>query len=430
MATHEATHEGAQIRTTTPDHPSARLLTTGLFTLVAAMTLALLPAGGASAQTSFSDVGSGSPHHDAVDALARRGITEGCEEGRFCPTDTVTREQMAAFLVRALDLPATDTDHFSDDDGTFHEADINALAEAGITTGCSGSSFCPREPVSRAEVASFLDRSFDLPTASSTWFHDVRGTHADAAQSAAEAGISNGCDALGLHFCPREGLERAQMASFLARALGEVPQVSIVNDLDPGENGPSVAALQRTLDDLGYWVGPTDGAYGTSTQHAIVAFQKAHGLRRDGLYGPNTRAALADPSTPATRSSSGTVWEFDESRQLLMLVRDGDPQRIFHASGGNDELYTSGGRSYTADTPNGGWDVYRQIDGWRTSHLGRLYRPKYFHTDGIAVHGSTSVPSTAASHGCVRVGMDAMDWIWASGTMSIGSDVQVYGSPA
>jgi hypothetical protein len=337
---------------------------------------------------------------------------------------------MAALISRALDLPASGTDHFADDDGTVHEDDINAVADAGITIGCTDGRYCPDRAVSRAEVASFLDRSFDLPDASRTWFFDVGSTHGDAAQSAAEAGISNGCDALGLRYCGGDGLTRAQLASLLGRALDHVERVSIATYLEPGDRGAAVSALQRELDRLDYWVGPIDGVYGTATEHAVIAFQKAHGATRDGLYGSETRANLGNPGTPGTATSSGTVWEFDESRQLLMLVRDGDPQQIFHASGGNEEYYTYGGQTYFAETPNGSYDVYRQIDGWRTSHLGELYRPKYFQRDGIAVHGYTSVPTTAASHGCVRVGMDAMDWIWASGTMPIGADVYVYGSPS
>jgi uncharacterized protein involved in high-affinity Fe2+ transport len=396
---------------------------------IAGMLLALLPATAASAQSTFSDVSDDSVHYPAIDALADAGVTEGCAPDRFCPTEVVPRDQMAAFLVRALDLSPTDTDYFSDDSDSYHEDDINALAAAGYTEGCADGRYCPHRPVSRQEVASFLQRSLGLSNASTTWFFDVGGTHADAVQSLGEAGISNGCDPLGLRFCPTQGLERAQMASVLARALDHISRVSIPTYLEPGDSGRAVAGLQRELARLDYWVGPIDGVYGTNTERAVLAFQKAHGLARDGLYGGNTRANLGNPSTPSTATSSGTFWEFDEGRQLLMLVRDGDPQYIFHASGGNEEYYTYDGQTYWAETPNGHWDVYRQIDGWRESHLGELFRPKYFHTDGIAFHGYTSVPAYAASHGCIRVGMDQIDWIWASGTMPIGANVYVYGSP-
>ena len=68
---------------------------------------------------------------------------------------------MATFLVRALNLPATTTDYFTDDNGSTHEANINALREAGITLGCdaSGTQFCPGDPVSRGQMAGFLNRA-------------------------------------------------------------------------------------------------------------------------------------------------------------------------------------------------------------------------------------------------------------------------------
>ncbi|MGM0619348.1 MAG: L,D-transpeptidase family protein [Actinomycetota bacterium] len=199
--------------------------------------------------------------------------------------------------------------------------------------------------------------------------------------------------------------------------------------LQRGDEGPAVAALQRALRDSRYWVDGIDGVFGLNTEHAVLAVQKAHGLTRDGIYGPATRAALGTGSRPTPRSTSGNVVEFDEDRQLLLLVEDGVTRWTFHAAGGDESSYTYGGSTYYAATPNGTWSIYREVDGWRVSHLGRLYRPKYFHTAGIAVHGYASVPAYAASHGCVRVGMDQMDWLWANDEMPIGRTVWVYGSP-
>lgn len=211
----------------------------------------------------------------------------------------------------------------------------------------------------------------------------------------------------------------------VADDIGEPSAVT----LQRGDEGPAVAALQIALRDSRYWVDGIDGVFGLNTEHAVLAVQKAHGLTRDGIYGPATATALDTGSRPAARSTSGNLVEFDETRQLLLLVEDGVTQWAFHASGGDESTYTYGGSTYYAETPNGTWSIYRQVDGWRTSHLGRLYRPKYFHTAGIAVHGYSSVPAYAASHGCVRVGMDQMDWIWSNDAMPIGRTVWVYGSP-
>ncbi len=73
------------------------------------------------------------------------GSTSGCSPERYCPNDPITRGQMAAFLGRALSLPVTTTDYFSDDTGTTFEADINRLAASGITKGCTATTFCPNE---------------------------------------------------------------------------------------------------------------------------------------------------------------------------------------------------------------------------------------------------------------------------------------------
>src|SRR5690606_26994347 len=106
----------------------------------------------------FTDDGS-SPHHADINAAAAAGITEGCGNGRYCPRSAVTREQMASFLVRALDLPPTATDYFTDDESSPHEADINALAAAGITNGCTATAYCPTSNVSREQMVAFLHRA-------------------------------------------------------------------------------------------------------------------------------------------------------------------------------------------------------------------------------------------------------------------------------
>lgn len=191
-----------------------------------------------------------------------------------------------------------------------------------------------------------------------------------------------------------------------------------------GSRGAEVRALQEQLAGMAYWVGAVDGIYGTVTEQAVMAFQKVNGLTRDGVVGPNTRAALANPRAPEVRSGGGDVIEVNEAQQVLLYVRDGRVLHIFNTSTGTEDYYTYGGRRYLADTPNGQWEVYRQIDGWRESRLGRLYRPKYFHTDGIAIHGYPHVPAYPASHGCVRVSLAAMDFLWPR--IGIGTDVWVY----
>lgn len=197
--------------------------------------------------------------------------------------------------------------------------------------------------------------------------------------------------------------------------------------LERGSSGPEVLALQQRLSELGYGLLQPDGHYGPATQQAVWAFQKAAGLRRDGVIGPKTQEALDAGYRPSARSGSGKVVEIDLDRQILMTVEDGHVTRILNASSGNGERYEALGRERKAHTPRGDYAVYKQVDGMHEStlELGQMYRPKYF-TGGFAVHGSGSVPPYPASHGCVRVTNGAMNWLWDTWGLPIGTPVIVY----
>jgi len=196
--------------------------------------------------------------------------------------------------------------------------------------------------------------------------------------------------------------------------------------LRPGASGPQVLAVQQRLVALGYWIGTPDGRYGDVTAQAVTALQKAAGLGRDGVLGPRTRAALDSGVRPSARSRSGHVVEIDKQRQLLLIVDDGTVSRVLNASTGSGQYYTApDGHVGHAVTPAGKYSVFRSVDGWDTSPLGHLYRPRYFN-GGIAVHGYTSVPSFAASHGCVRVSLPAMDMIWRENLLPRKAAVWVY----
>ena len=166
----------------------------------------------------FSDIVFSS-YIDDITWLYYAGITTGCGSGRYCPSGTVTRAQMASFLVRAFNLPPSGTDHFTDDEGSIHEADINALATAGVTTGCGGTRFCPSQAVRRDQMASFMARAMDLPATATDYFTDDNGNvyHEDDINRIAAAGLTTGC-APGL-YCPSHATRRDQMAAFLHRAL-------------------------------------------------------------------------------------------------------------------------------------------------------------------------------------------------------------------
>ncbi len=165
----------------------------------------------------YADVGPSSFYDDIL-FIAGRGITTGCGAGRFCPTDSVTRAQMATFLTRALNLPPAGGDFFDDDENSSHESSINRIAAAGITTGCHGDNFCPDGLVRRGHMATFLARALNLPPATRDYFtDDNRSEHEDSINRIRAAGITTGCG--GTSFCPGNRVTRQQMAAFLHRAL-------------------------------------------------------------------------------------------------------------------------------------------------------------------------------------------------------------------
>lgn len=168
----------------------------------------------------FDDIAD-SVHLAAIVELADAGIVDGCGPRRFCPNDPIARTTMAQVLARALDVPPADTDHFSDDDGLDAEPAINALAAAGVVEGCrDGTVYCPDGPVTRARMASYLARAFALAATEADFFDDDDGHHhEDNINRLAAAGVTVGCTPE--RFCVRGSVTRGQIASFVARGLGD-----------------------------------------------------------------------------------------------------------------------------------------------------------------------------------------------------------------
>jgi hypothetical protein len=164
----------------------------------------------------FDDI-AGNPFADDIVWLAEQGVTLGCGPFEYCPQELVSRAQMATFLVRALGLPSSDADWFVDDDGTTHEASIDSVADAGISLGCGGNNYCPADWVSRAQMASFLSRAYNLTPSNVDVFTDDNGTtHEGNINALASSGITQGCG--GSSYCPSSFVNRGQMAAFLHRA--------------------------------------------------------------------------------------------------------------------------------------------------------------------------------------------------------------------
>jgi len=171
----------------------------------------------------------GSIFEPDIEWLAEEGITKGCNppvNNMFCPDDSVTRGQMAAFLVRALGLTVQLDDPFTDDDGSIFEADIERLAAAGITRGCNppvNNMFCPDDSVTREQMAAFLVRALGYTDAGSgdLFIDDDSSIFEADIERLAAAGVTRGCNPPANDmFCPSNVVTRGQMAAFLHRALG------------------------------------------------------------------------------------------------------------------------------------------------------------------------------------------------------------------
>jgi lipoprotein-anchoring transpeptidase ErfK/SrfK len=200
-------------------------------------------------------------------------------------------------------------------------------------------------------------------------------------------------------------------------------------------SGSEAARVQTRLLELGFWIQAADGDYGVTTRQAVMAFQKYNGFDDpSGKVDEQTAQALTlETVRPHARANSGTLVEVDKGKQLLFFVIDGTTEWVLNASTGNGEAYVEADQNTPGEeiagvslTPSGLHEVNRQrAEGWWEGDLGRIYRPKYF-VGGVAVHGSNSIPNYPASHGCVRVSVPAMDWVWESGIMPLDTSVWVH----
>ncbi len=204
------------------------------------------------------------------------------------------------------------------------------------------------------------------------------------------------------------------------------PPPVVVTTLRPGMRSAAVQVLQTRLARNGFWLTAADGVYGQTTTQAVMALQKATGLPRTGVADPRTLTALRKGVRVKGRSTAGHVIEIDLRRQLLLIADGGKVTRVFNTSTGSGQWYTTaGGGRAKAVTPTGRFRIGRQITGWHSAPLGMLYSPKFF-VGGYAIHGSLSIPGYPASHGCARVSVAAMDYLWRMKLAQIGTPVWVY----
>ena len=182
----------------------------------------------------FSDVDSNYWAVNFIERLYAAGITGGCGTSplRYCPEGTVTRAQIAVFLLRGIHgasygPPSVGGSSGFNDVPTDYWAGawIKQLAAEGITSGCRSDYYCPEQPVTRAQMAVFLLRSkhgvsYTPPGIGvGTGFNDVPPGYWAAAwiKQLVTEGITSGCGSG--NYCPESAVTRAQMAVFLVKTF-------------------------------------------------------------------------------------------------------------------------------------------------------------------------------------------------------------------
>ncbi len=204
-----------------------------------------------------------------------------------------------------------------------------------------------------------------------------------------------------------------------------IPIAVPATGLGVGLSGAAVQAVKQRLTDLRYDPGPVNGRFDQQTYYAVVAFQKVHGMSRTGRVTQAVADAMVTDNLPAAviPDAEATRVEVDLTRQVLFVWIDGRLARILPVSSGFGGHYCGDdGSCGIAITPIGAYRATSKILGWHKSPLGELWNPVFFN-QGIAIHGEPSVPTTPASHGCVRIPMG--DSVWLYNTLALGTPVYV-----
>jgi hypothetical protein len=361
-----------------------------LATAVGAALAAELPPGG-----TFVD-DDGSIFEGDIEAIGGEGITRGCNpptNNRFCPDRTVTRGQMAAFLVRALGLPPASSDYFVDDSGSVFEDDINRIADAGITRGCNpplNDRFCPDRTVTRGQMAAFLVRAFGYTDdGGGNRFDDDDGSVFERDIDALSvAGVTKGCGPR--RYCPSKGVTRAQMAAFLTRALGLTPIVppprpegpwSTLCGTNPDQCPPAgapegnypVPAAARALD-----TSSPDRVIGNGTPQSCTSAAVVDAVALGGVItfdcGPDpvliemdeTAKIVNDTGPDIVIDGGGLVSLSGRGRVRILYMNTCDPDQVWTTSHCQDQDHprltvqnlTFIGGNATGEDPDGGGAIF------------------------------------------------------------------------
>jgi uncharacterized protein (DUF1800 family) len=203
----------------------------------------------------FLDVAQSSPFHSPVETMVRDGITSGCGDGNYCPSSSITRAQMAVFLLRAghgsayVPPPASGA-IFSDVGASDFAADwIEELYAEGITGGCATGPlrYCPNNPITRGQMAVFLLKVYHgssyAPPPAQGVFSDVATTLplAPWIEELARLSVTAGCG--GTAYCPSNSVTRGQMAVFMKKTFHRPEATRFLEQATWGPSDSEIGAM-------------------------------------------------------------------------------------------------------------------------------------------------------------------------------------------
>ena len=293
------------------------------------------------AQSGYRDLDDAGVHVYNVSYLDYLGFFDGtdCDLNQFCPTERLQRWVLAVWLVRALDRanpqPGS-TSGFSDvEPGTWWAPYVDRLADLGVTAGCASGQqprFCPEAPVTRAQMATFLKRAYDLDGAPSFGFTDIVGSvHEVSINALAASGITAGCGTNPKRFCPTAAVTRAQMASFIARALRAEEQLegreplsanTVANTVVYYETGPitlTVPVYYCVSENAGYTLGGLQDEVLTMNQLVSGFFGDQSGGQAQISFKPE---AVISPTDIDWGTANLSSWIYDTDDPCRRTVLD------------------------------------------------------------------------------------------------------------
>lgn len=321
----------------------------------AAISTAAFCAGVTSGSSGFTDLALAGVHANNVECLKASGVTAGTSATTYSPQQNVSRAQMATFIANmidranALDAPggtaipdlptaAASTDRFTDDETSIHENNINRLAQAGIISGTSATTFSPNANVSRAQMASFIAQALAfirggaLPEGADAFTDDETSEHEANINRLATADIVDGVG--GGLYNPSGLVSRAQMASFIVQAMADLHADGFINAVPGGSN----QSLQVTGGTETRQANGTDSRTCTVTSPAGSVLDLRLFPSADVIIGQNGQVTFLD--------AGGDSLADENAAGAVIAAVNGAPigtQEVNGAAGGTTQVTLVGG---------------------------------------------------------------------------------------